>query len=119
MTTTVNGVTAYTTSTSGTITSYIPQSGLTEDEIAHLDAREAEVPGTYTDVKTALQNSTWTPTGRTGWQHFGGYVLAYDSAADAAVISADFTVADTSTGMTQGELDDLILRVNALQNLTR
>lgn len=119
MTTTVNGITAYETSTSGTVTYYIPQNGLTTDEVAHLDAQEALVPGTHADIETALKNSTWTPTGRTGWEHFGGYVESYDSDSNAARISDNFTVADTSVGMTQAELDDLIKRVNALQVFNR
>lgn len=76
---------------------------------------ESGVGGTLEDeLKT---NQTWND--QPAWNHFAGYVETYDPAAARFVVADDFTVASTSSGMTETELKDLIARVNAIQDSVR
>lgn len=113
-TTTINGVTAYQTAVNGNDTYYIRVDALTTEENEWINAvDDAKVAA---DLRTELQdNVTWDATGQTGWEHFSGYEQRYNAGDARHLLSTSFTVADTSVGMTQAELDDLVARLNAIQ----
>lgn len=116
-TTTVNGVTAYTTSTSGTVTNYIPTWKLTPTEASFMASQDSAATTASTDLETQLKlaASVFTPSGQNAWDHFEGMVESYDTASDSVVInSADLAAAGSAYAQT--EQQNVVDMVNALKH---
>lgn len=67
------------------------------------------------DLKGTLMGTTFTSTGQTGWEHFGGYVESFDTASDVAILASD--VADITGGESPTEAEHITLTglVNAIR----
>lgn len=110
----VNGLTSYVTSTSGTITYYIPINALTTEEVNFLATADANATTNATTVETELKALTFS-NGQNGWTRFEGYVQSFDSTSNDAIISGS-NVPAAGTAYSQTEEQTLVDTVNAIKN---
>lgn len=111
---TVNGLTSYVTSTSGTITYYIPTGALTTEEVNFLATADSNATTNGTDIETELKALTFS-NGQNGWTRFEGYVLSFDSSSPDAIVSGS-DVPAAGSAYAQSEEQTLVDTVNAIKN---